>query len=91
MKYIIFGNKGQLGRAFVNLLESKQIEYLGCDFPDYDICDYVMMNELMEEQQPEAVINCAAYSSVNAAEINFENAYRINVGGVENLAVICKN
>jgi len=90
MKYIIFGNKGQLGKEFLKLLNSRNIECLGYDLPDYDICNYLFVSELIEVQKPDVVINCAAYNNVDSAEYSFEEAYRTNVAGVEILAIVCE-
>jgi len=90
MKYIIFGNKGQLGKELTELLKNKGIEYLGYDLPDYDISNYKLISELITVQAPDVVINCAAYNDVDLAELYYEDAYRANTAGVENLAIICE-
>jgi len=87
---ILFGNSGQLGKVFHSILETQSVELLGYDLPDYDICDFVLISKIMEAQKPDIVINCAAYNEVDAAENDYEAAYRINVGGAENLAILCK-
>jgi dTDP-4-dehydrorhamnose reductase len=89
MKYIIFGNKGQLGREITNLLTHKGIECLGYDLPDYDISNYPLMSNLINVQEPDVVVNCAAYNDVDLAELSYEEAFRSNVAGIENLAFIC--
>jgi dTDP-4-dehydrorhamnose reductase len=90
MKYIIFGNYGQLGRAIYNLLETQGAEILGFDLPDYDINDFLLISRIMNEEKPDIVINCAAFNEVDAAENDFETAYKVNAAGVENIAVLCK-
>ena len=90
MKYIIFGNEGQLGKELTNLLKSKGIECLGYDLPDYDISNFLLMSQLINTQKPDVVINCAAYNDVDLAELSYEDAFRSNVAGVENLAALCK-
>ena len=45
---------------------------------------------IIEMMKPDAVINCAAYSNVEAAEINKDIAYKVNDAGVSNIASICK-
>lgn len=90
MKYIVFGNKGQLGKEISNLLESKNIEFSGYDLPEYDICNFILMSQLISTQVPTVVINCTGYNNVDLAELNFEEAYKTNAAGVKNLATICK-
>ena len=90
MKHIIFGNKGQLGSAIYNILKAQNMEVLGYDLPDYDIANFLLISRIINEQKPDIVINCAAFNEVDAAEIDFENAYKTNAAGVENLAMVCK-
>lgn len=90
MKYIIFGSEGQLGKAIFNTLEQKKIEILRYDLPDYDISDFLLISKIINEQKPDVIINCAAFNEIDAAEKDYEIAYKTNVIGVENLAVICK-
>jgi dTDP-4-dehydrorhamnose reductase len=90
MKCIIFGNKGQLGRAICDMLKRQEIELLGYDLPDYDICDFMLISKIINKQGPDVVINCAAFNEVDNAENNYAIAYKINTAGAENLAIICK-
>lgn len=90
MKYIIFGNYGQLGRAIFNLLKIQGASILGFDLPDFDISDFLLISKIMDTEKPDIVINCAAFNEVDVAENDFESAYKINATGVENLAIFCK-
>jgi dTDP-4-dehydrorhamnose reductase len=90
MKYLIFGSKGQLGKEIINLLESKNVELLGYDLPECDISNFLEISQIMHAEKPEIVINCAAFNNVDLAEIEFEDAYKTNALGVENLVSICK-
>ncbi|MCL2040294.1 MAG: dTDP-4-dehydrorhamnose reductase [Bacteroidetes bacterium] len=90
MKYIIFGSEGQLGRAINNILVQKEVEIFRYDLPDYDISNFLLISKIINDQKPDIIINCAAFNEVDAAEKDYEIAYKTNVVGVENLAVICK-
>lgn len=90
MKYIIFGCRGQLGKEITNLLELKGANFLAFDLIDYDVTSYIPISRLLNLEKPDVVINCTAYSNVDMAEFEFEEAYKINVIGVQNLAEICK-
>ena len=90
MKYIIFGNRGQLGKEITNLLEFKGVNFLGFDLIDYDVTSYIPISRLLNLERPDVVINCTAYSNVDIAEFEFEEAYKINVIGVQNLTKICQ-
>ena len=90
MKYIIFGNYGQLGKAIYDLLKTQEVEILGFDLPDYDITNFLLISKIMDKEKPDVVINCVAFNEVDEAENNFESAYRVNAAGVENIAILCK-
>lgn len=55
-----------------------------------DIADAGGVRSVMAEHRPDAVINCAAYTNVDGAESEPEKSFAANVGGVENLAIACK-
>lgn len=90
MKYIIFGAKGQLGRELAEQVSNYDIKCMLCDIPKYDISNFSLTSKLISAQQPDVVINCAAFTNVDAAEFEYENAYKVNAAGVENLSIICK-
>ncbi len=58
-----------------------------------DITDGEAVARLIESEHPDAVIHCAAWTAVDAAEDeeNRERVYAINVGGTEHLAKACKS
>lgn len=55
-----------------------------------DITDPEVIKNVFNEVKPELVINCAAYTAVDKAEIQEELAYKINADGPGNLARACK-
>ena len=86
MKVLITGSNGQLGSEIKEL--SPKYENLDCifkDIPELDICDANLLNSFVTNQNIKAVINCAAYTSVDKAEEDFEIAESVNVKGVSNL------
>ena len=54
-----------------------------------DISNADLVQSLLERANPEVVINCAAYTAVDAAETDQEKCYAINSLGVQNLAAAC--
>ena len=86
MKVLITGSNGQLGSE-IKELKSKynKIECIFKDLPELDICDTESLYSLIINQNIDAVINCAAYTAVDKAELNFEIANRVNNIGVSNL------
>lgn len=55
-----------------------------------DIADRTAVLAILEEIQPDAVLNCAAYTNVDGAETNEEASYAANSLGPENLAIGCR-
>lgn len=57
-----------------------------------DITDVERVSKLLEEIRPDAVVHCAAWTAVDAAEdeANQEKVFAINEGGTRNIANACK-
>lgn len=90
MKVLVTGTKGQLGYDVVNELTGRGIEAVGVDIEEMDITDADSVNRVIAQAAPDAVIHCAAYTAVDAAEDNVELCRRVNVDGTQNIANICK-
>lgn len=89
MKILVTGVKGQLGYDVVNELEKRGHTAIGVDVEEMDITNSQQVEDVIKENMPEAVIHCAAYTAVDAAEDNKELCDRINGQGTENIAKIC--
>ena len=86
MKVLVTGSNGQLGSEIKELVSYySQLEFIFKDLPDLDICYADLLNTFIIENKINAVINCAAYTSVDEAEENFEIAEEVNSIGVQNL------
>lgn len=92
MKVLITGVKGQLGYDVVNELEKQNIEAVGVDIEEMDITDSASVNKVIKEVNPDAVIHCAAWTAVDAAEDEDkkEKVKLVNVDGTQNIANVCK-
>lgn len=55
-----------------------------------DICDAAAVENVVSELQPKFIINAAAYTAVDKAETDTDQAYAVNHQGVENLALAAK-
>ena len=87
-KVIVTGADGQLGRA-INLqyAGSGEYELINTDVGDLDITDIDKVMKFVREIRPYAIINCAAYTAVNACEKEEDLAFRINAIGPRNLSI----
>lgn len=90
MKVLVTGVKGQLGFDVVNELTERGIEAVGVDIDQMDITDAASVDKVIKEAGPDAVIHCAAYTAVDAAQENEESCRRVNAEGTQNIANICK-
>ena len=90
MRVFVTGVKGQLGHDVMNELEKRGHEAIGVDIDEMDITDEESVNRVIREAAPEAVIHCAAYTAVDAAEDNPELCRKVNAYGTENIARVCK-
>lgn len=90
MKILVTGVKGQLGHDVVEELEKRGIEAVGVDIGEMDITDGSSVDRVIKETSPDAVIHCAAYTAVDAAEENEALCRRVNADGPRNIAGVCK-
>ena len=90
MKVLVTGVKGQLGFDVVNELTKRGIEAVGVDIEEMDITDSASVDRVIKEVAPDAVIHCAAYTAVDAAEDNEDVCRKVNADGTRNIAEVCK-
>jgi dTDP-4-dehydrorhamnose reductase len=86
VKILISGGHGQLGHDVTTLL-SKRHTVISCNSETLDIGNRQMVEQVVAKNQPEIIINCAAYTAVDNCEKEKELAWRVNALGPENLAV----
>ncbi len=90
MRVLVTGAKGQLGTDLMNELKKQGLEGIGVDIEEMDITDEKACMKVISEADVDAVIHCAAYTAVDAAEDNVELCRKINGDGTRNVALACK-
>ncbi len=90
MRILVTGVKGQLGYDVVNECAKRGIQTVGVDIEEMDITDAASVQKVITEAEVDAVIHCAAYTAVDAAEDNIDLCRRVNAQGTENIAKVCK-
>ena len=89
MKVLVTGANGMLGQDLCPILEDIDYEVIETDINNLDIVNELLTHKVMSNEKPDVVIHCAAYTNVDKAEEEFEQAKLINVVGTENIAKAC--
>ncbi|WP_240207222.1 dTDP-4-dehydrorhamnose reductase [Vibrio sp. CyArs1] len=87
-KILITGSNGQLGRCLQDRASSFGFEFVAVDFNDLDITKQSEVVDFINRIQPAAIINAAAYTAVDKAEVEFDAAYNVNALGPKYLALM---
>lgn len=98
MKVFVTGVAGQLGHDVVNELRKRGHEAVGSDlalsneYIQLDITEKEAVSKVIKDVRPDAVVHCAAWTAVDAAEdeANKDKVWTVNVTGTENIAEACK-
>lgn len=92
MKILVTGVKGQLGHDVVNEANLRGHVTVGVDIQEMDITDKNSVDSVILSEKPDAVIHCAGWTAVDAAEEpeNREKVFAINEKGAQNIADACK-
>jgi len=85
MKIFIAGSRGQLGHDSIEILSPRH-EVLGRDLPELDIASAESIVAVMEPFRPDVIINCAAFTKVDACETERAAALAANAVGPGRLA-----
>ncbi len=91
MKVLVTGAKGQLGYEVVRELYKRGHEAAGVDVEEMDITDGAAVRTVMEAEKPDAVIHCAAWTAVDAAEDQPDACRLINADGTRHVAEACRD
>lgn len=84
MNIVIIGAKGTLGSMLASVFADIKPTLL--DKEEIDITNAQNVRDVLMPLQPEVIINAAAYTDVDGAESNSEDAFLVNETGVKNLA-----
>ena len=91
----LLGSQGMLASFLAKEFLKRKIPFAGTDHK-IDISNFNLLRDFADSyfsktNELSAIINCAAYTNVDKAEQEKDLAYRINVTGAKNLAIIAKN
>lgn len=98
MNILVTGANGQLGNEMRIVAAGSSDRYIftdvnqveGAETTFLDITDIAAVRAMVAAEQVDAIVNCAAYTNVDAAETNVELAEKLNAQAPENLAIVMK-
>ena len=86
MRLLVTGANGMLGQRVVAEARERGHDVRGTDLPELDLLDLDAVRAFVAEADPEAVVNCAAYTDVDRAETDEETATKVNADTAAHLA-----
>ncbi len=89
MNILVTGRNGQVGWELVRRGEKYGVSVVGLTRQELDICDDEAVRRALQDHKPNVLINAAAYTAVDRAESDSEEAFRVNRDGVACLAKAC--
>jgi dTDP-4-dehydrorhamnose reductase len=89
MRIVLIGANGQLGSDLAPVLSGEELTCL--THADLEITDAARVQAALASYRPDVVINTSAFHRVDDCERNPEQAFAVNVFGVRNLALACRD
>jgi dTDP-4-dehydrorhamnose reductase len=98
MNILVTGANGQLGSEMRIVAAASADRYIFTDVTAHeglvtaalDITDLEAVRKMVKDERVDAIVNCAAYTNVDAAESDADTAERLNADAPENLAIAMK-
>ncbi|WP_178986387.1 dTDP-4-dehydrorhamnose reductase [Winogradskyella helgolandensis] len=88
-KVIVIGSNGQLGRTIKDCATKETLEFYFFFRSELDITDKKSLMAAFKDSGFDYCVNCAAYTNVEDAEANTEDAFLVNAEGAKNVAEVC--
>mgnify|MGYP001617263023 FL=1 len=96
MKILVTGARGMLGRYLVGMLSNLPVagnvglEVTATDIEQLDITHPQNTLRFVSGCKPDVIVNCAAFTNVDACETQVSGAFAVNAGGAKNVAMAGK-
>ncbi len=87
--WLVTGAGGMLGRDLVQVLRGHGENVTGLARGDLDVADEDAVRAALRRHRPATVVNCAAWTAVDDAEVHEDDALRVNGRGAANVAAAC--
>jgi dTDP-4-dehydrorhamnose reductase len=89
-RWLVTGAGGQLGRAVLALGPAHGVTPIGVSHAQLDVCDAGAVKRALDDNQPDVVLNCAAFTAVDRCESEAQQAERANALAPGLLAQACR-
>lgn len=90
MKLLILGAQGLVGRTLQEVCKRRGISFFAAGRAEADLSDLASVKKTIQAEEPTHLINCAAYTAVDRAEVEVDQAMAINAEGPEKLGRLAK-
>ncbi len=93
-RVLVTGSNGQLGRCMQQVVQEEELqgyEFVFTDSKTLDITNAEVVEDYFFSNRIDFCVNCAAYTAVDKAEDEVEEAFLVNADGVRNLAQACQD
>ncbi|MBI2164998.1 MAG: dTDP-4-dehydrorhamnose reductase [Chloroflexi bacterium] len=87
MNVAVIGASGQLGSDICRVFDERT--FIPLRHQDLDITAFSSVREGLHRLRPDAVVNCASFTNVEACERDAQHAYQVNTIGAKNVAIVC--
>lgn len=91
MRALVIGHRGMLGTDLMDHLAAEGHQAVGLDLPELDITDRRAVMRAVGEAAPDVVFHLAAWTDVDGAEENEEQALLVNGEGTRNVAIAARD
>ncbi len=88
LNVLVAGSNGQVGSEIKELSSNYPYKFFFTTRADIDITDKSSIKEFCQTNSINVIVNCAAYTAVDKAEADIENAYLVNRKAVKKLALV---
>jgi len=86
MRILVIGCSGQLGKDMVRILSETGHVVSATDFPAINVADPAGVDAVVKDSSAEVIVNCAAFTAVDACETRRDEAYAVNAAGTGHIA-----
>ena len=89
MKILVLGKNGQLGTEIQRISLKKKYNWIFTDRKLINLYELDLIDSKLNFYSPDIIINCAAFTDVNKAEIDLDSAMIVNYYAVKEIAIWC--